>query len=679
MEPPVRITRRAYKGGSDTPAPPRRCAWVVLLMIGKAYAPGALVVAHSLRLMRTRHDLVCLVTADVPAETRAQLSLVYDRVVEVPYIEHKALPLASRKQAESYRGWFERSFTKWNCLTLTDYDRVILVDADVVFVANVDDLFDLRAPAACYSLPWAEPWQKKGGIPNPYLQSLQSSQGSRDAADIPHGARIPAAVVMAALHENTYVGGGFLVLLEPSRETFDRFLAVIREHDVYGADYETTSAADESAIAETYARAGVDWTHIHQRYAAIPWKKEWVSRDIRGYHYLGRKPWDQDPDEWADLADWWRVADRLAAKHPQLREVFHPPATGGGSAHDADAAQLRLTNDIRGMVMAGWKDARQRGDRRQWRKDTAWREADNILERWLMALVNTPGAAAQRAPWARVYRRSSLGDGFNNKLAGELVEKRFVAGADEAGRLVTEILALVDRRLAKPPRPTGAAPACDAHGLGYGSHFHAALTPRLAQLVDLGGCDAAVAVALRYSVVVSAGQQWGLPQRHVDHLYDDFKVCGEAFASPLNARLLGKLGAIFCSVFPDTDEPFGSVGDFFALPDLELRTRNWIVNPPFVEELMTRAAQRVTGIIGPDAPQTYFFVIPAWIDSQAYKLLHECPYRVAEARLSPGEYVYEDASGKRMETKASSIYFALSTEPRHVTERLEGALRANLL
>jgi glycogenin glucosyltransferase len=633
-------------------------------MIGVSYLPGALAVAWSLRRLRTRHALVCMATPDVPAGARAQLGLVYDRVVEVPYVAHKARPLPSLRQAEYYAGWLDRGFTKWNCLELAEYDRVLLVDADVVFLVNSDDLFDLRPPAACFSLPWAAPWQREGGLANPYLAALPAQA---DPPDLPHGCEVPAAAVMAALHARTFVGGGFLVLLEPRRGKLAELVALIGAGPVYGAGYRTTSAADETAIAELYARAGTPWTHIHQRYAAIPWKKDWVARDIRAYHYLGRKPWESSPLEWPDLADWWRVADGLVAAHGGLRGLFYPDA-GAVAPLDADAAQLRLTGDARALVLGA---GREHGKRREQR--AAWREADNVLGRWLMALVNTPGPAESYVAWAQVYRRSAPGEPFNRKLAAELTEKGFVRTEAQAHALVAKILETVDLRLDRPPRPSGVAPACGGGALSYGSHFETPETARLARLVELGGCAAAVAVALRYAVVIASGQQWGIPRAHAAYLYDRFRVRGEAFASPLNARLLGMPGARFCSAFPDTDAPFGSAGDFFAQDPATL-DGNWVVNPPFVEELLLRAARHLLGALEAGALQTFFYIMPAWTDTEAYGLLAGSPFLVAERRLEPGQYYYEDPAGARVDTKAASLYLALSTESAEARARLPGAL-----
>jgi len=658
MEP----TQYHYKGCRFDPTPEPRCAWAVLIMIGKAYAPGALVVAQSLRAARTKHDLVCMVTADVPEETRDQLRLVFDRVADVPYVSHAARPLPSSKQAESYNGWIDRAFTKWNCLNLTDYDRVLFVDADIVFTANADELFDLRPPAACYSLPWAQPWQKKGNaLSNPYIEP--------GACDMPHGAPVPATKVMDALRSRTFVGGGFLVLLEPGREKYSELLALIREKPVYGQGYLTTSRADECSIAELYAGQGTDWTHIHQRYAAIPWKKDWVSRDIRGFHYFGRKPWESARDEWPDLADWWKVADRLTASHPRLSALFSPRLSET-TPLDADYAQFRLTNDLRTVIRTAM--VQRAPQLRHGKHKTALREIDNILERWLLAMVNNPGSPGQHTGWAKVYRRSAPEEQFNQKLVAELAEKRICPTTNEAQALVSTMLALVAARLSLVPHPTGARESCGPDHLSYGSHFRINLTPRLRRLIELGGCLAATNVALRYAAVISAGQQWGLPQHHVSYLYETCGVRNEAFASPLNARLLGKPGARFCSIFPDVDGAFGSIGDFFSA---EVGVGNWVINPPFVESLMTRMARRVVDNISPERPQTFFIILPAWTDSEAYSALHRCPHLAAEIRLTEGEYYFEDPSGNRIFTKASSIYFALSTEGPEVRQQLETALR----
>ncbi|NBP83985.1 MAG: hypothetical protein EBU54_01745 [Mycobacteriaceae bacterium] len=675
---------------------PKRCAWVVLLMLGRAYTPGALVIAESLRALKTKHEIVCMVTDDIPHEVRALLrgtpeNPIYDDVVEVPYVVQRTHPFDTKKRAELYSGWIDRSFTKWNCLQLTQYDRVILVDADVVAIANCDDLFELRPPAACYSNPWAYPWQARGGLPNPYLMKCRPGRHGL-AYDPPHGARVPASQIEEALRTRSFVGWGAMTLLEPDAAKYEAFLTMLHAAPVFGEEYNAMSGADEIAIAVFYAREGGEWTHIHQRYLAIPWKQNWVSRDIRAYHYHGRKPWDMKPDEWPDLADWWRVADRLAVKHPSLRALFRPEAEAAENAAktaakplDADIAQLQITNDLRAMIIA---QAKMGG--RHSNKVYAWPAVNRILGRWLMALVNQAGHgsmaghAAEDSGWARAYRRSTLDDACNVALAADLAKERIVSSPGEAGTMVIAALALVEGRRGRILRSTGATPACNDEALSYGSHFTVPTTPRIRQLIALLGCEKAAATVIRHGVVL--GELQGcVRQAHADYLYTDWGVRNEAFASPLDARLFGKEGATYFSVFPDTDEAFGSAGDFFA-DDNPGRPGSWLFHPPPAEGVVLRAALAAARIVNCAPPRTVFFLVPdrLGVGAAAYKALRENPFCAAELLFEARTPILETPAGAPLDTDTPYAYIALSSfgpslETRaEVRAGLEGALRHEL-
>ena len=71
------------------------------------------------------------------------------------------------------------------------------------------------------------------------------------------------------------------------------------------------------------------------------------------------------------------------------------------------------------------------------------------------------------------------------------------------------------------------------------------------------------------------------------------RVRREGFASPLNCRY-----SSFCSVFPDVDWVFGSVGSFFDDACFRPRTGSFEANPPFVAELMQAMARRVDELRG---------------------------------------------------------------------------------
>ena len=116
----------------------------------------------------------------------------------------------------------------------------------------------------------------------------------------------------------------------------------------------------------------------------------------------------------------------------------------------------------------------------------------------------------------------------------------------------------------------------------------------------------------RYDSLGGHGYQAAVGQHGFTWLRDHMDVHFECFASPLNCRF-GR----YCSAFPDTDTPFGSVGSFF---DFAPTTGSFEANPPFVPELMNKAVAHIETLLqGSDEPMSFCFVIPAWQSIPAYK------------------------------------------------------------
>ncbi|NEV93161.1 CTD-interacting factor [Psychroflexus sp. YR1-1] len=97
--------------------------------------------------------------------------------------------------------------------------------------------------------------------------------------------------------------------------------------------------------------------------------------------------------------------------------------------------------------------------------------------------------------------------------------------------------------------------------------------------------NAVLRSALRYASIYAETRHIGPPQEVYDLFYD-WGIRNEGFASPFNARVLGKPEAKFYSLFKDTDEIFGSAGSFFNL-DKPQNPGHWCLDPPFTKELMT--------------------------------------------------------------------------------------------
>lgn len=74
---------------------------------------------------------------------------------------------------------------------------------------------------------------------------------------------------------------------------------------------------------------------------------------------------------------------------------------------------------------------------------------------------------------------------------------------------------------------------------------------------------------LRYESIINLYEQWALPYNFYNHLVN-ISYNLEAMASPFNSQMLivdyvNKTNKTrFCSLFPDVDAPFGSIGNFFT-------------------------------------------------------------------------------------------------------------------
>ncbi|QED40618.1 P13 [Chrysodeixis includens nucleopolyhedrovirus] len=126
-------------------------AYVTLVMLGDEYVKGAVVLAKSLLLTNTRYDLVCMVTKDVSSVGVSLLHQYFNYVIPVDYITYNCPPMITKRQNQMYGGWINNAFTKWQCLTLKNYKKIVYLDADHVVVKNIDHLFFLPAPALCFA------------------------------------------------------------------------------------------------------------------------------------------------------------------------------------------------------------------------------------------------------------------------------------------------------------------------------------------------------------------------------------------------------------------------------------------------------------------------------------------------------------------------------------------------
>jgi len=136
---------------------------------------------------------------------------------------------------------------------------------------------------------------------------------------------------------------------------------------------------------------------------------------------------------------------------------------------------------------------------------------------------------------------------------------------------------------------------------------------------------AAFRMLCRYQSLYAPGYHAAIPYKTFMVLKQRLSVTHELFASPLNKTL-----DEYTSVYPDTDIPFGSKGNFFAeYPKLFERGGSFEANPPFLEEHMAALALIIIdSLLRYSVPLSFVVIVPAWTDTVLYHVLTQTKFNV---------------------------------------------------
>jgi len=259
----------------------KKNAYVMLVMKGDKYGFGAVITSFSLKHTGTPWDIVCMVTPDVSEEMQKMISTVA-RVVKIDYLEFPTRALKTQRQEDIYGSWNSQSYTKAQCLTLWEYNKIIFLDADIIVVQNIDHLFELNAPAATFSSPWGYEYDEHG----PFMLTGYPNE---------HGKPVLYETIMKNMNSGGFTLIGSLMLLEPSKNNYNNYLKKISEEISRQGNFgfDCYSTVDEQSIVFSFT----NWTHIHQKYNFILHKIEWLRKNNtveipHVLHYFSdKKPW----------------------------------------------------------------------------------------------------------------------------------------------------------------------------------------------------------------------------------------------------------------------------------------------------------------------------------------------------------------------------------------------------
>ncbi len=286
------------------------------------------------------------------------------------------------------------------------------------------------------------------------------------------------------------------------------------------------------------------------------------------------------------------------------------------------------------------------------------------LERYLMASANAP-PTNYYPQWATIYRepRGKDIDKFRQELLDQDRKKQYQNEINDMVHQIIQEIGMtvvnqgdsVPQELLEEMRQN--PPVCTNKFARFGEYSETDKEQALGRMINVGGPEATLKVLLRYAALGAYSSSWGIPFNAARRLHKNYEVEIEGFASPLNSRLMG-LDGVFCSLFPDVDKPFGSIGSFFKVGQTA-KGGAWMINPPYIEDILLQAAEIVLERAAKEKDYEAYFMAPVWNDCKAYKMLESSSYLVAFQKSEKSDFRSEDSLGKQM-TGAATAFFGIT-------------------
>jgi lipopolysaccharide biosynthesis glycosyltransferase len=241
-----------------------------------------------------------MVTPDVTETARAKMRAIGIIVAPVEYltvkIEHKLG--AERPMLKRYPK-IRLFVTKWQCLSLVQYDKVFLLDVDMVVLRNIDHIFNQPTPSTKVAF-------KVGNSGKKYRYQET-------------GSVVSAASANTIMHKAGGGADGGCMLLKPGAAEYKAFINYL---DVFDPNkFNTTTTDDECAIFSFYAKRNILWHALDSKWSCIHWKGlgGCTPETSNIMNYIGNeKPWLADLSKYADLKKWYEAFNDLKRRHPGL-------------------------------------------------------------------------------------------------------------------------------------------------------------------------------------------------------------------------------------------------------------------------------------------------------------------------------------------------------------------------
>lgn len=160
-------------------------------------------------------------------------------------------------------------------LLMYQFHSVCIIPAGWAAAANVDGLFDLAPPAACFHNPELPPWNLRRPAETRSFSLFPLDLWSARSA--PHGFPVPSWKLLA---DDSGVARRFPILLRPSTAAVDKYRELAAERTLLCQSARATGLEAEArpGFGTAVEAAGADqWAHIHEAWTP---RGGWQSRFI---------------------------------------------------------------------------------------------------------------------------------------------------------------------------------------------------------------------------------------------------------------------------------------------------------------------------------------------------------------------------------------------------------------
>ncbi|MBY9007622.1 MAG: methyltransferase domain-containing protein, partial [Candidatus Lokiarchaeota archaeon] len=290
-------------------------------------------------------------------------------------------------------------------------------------------------------------------------------------------------------------------------------------------------------------------------------------------------------------------------------------------------------------------------------------ESRNSVERWLLSMTNFSDDSSDPIFSTDVMNINSR---FNIQLKHELIEKSGISIKyvdiliNEVINIVAEYLELIkgDHILEDDKF------IIDGGYFEYKDYNRQITSGRMDLLKSLGTDHEIARMLLRYSSILPGSQHWNMPLGTFKAYYER-GIRIEGFASPVNAQLIViDRNCKFCSLFPDVDRPFGSIGNFFTT---NFTGKLVSVGPPYTVELFDKISQKIENEckLAKDTGDKVLFytTFSAWEDTEGFQNLLKSKYTNFSAILPASTHFYisgNDIKEVEIVVKFDTVFFDTS-------------------